>query len=446
MKFLLLIFFSSIFIVKSRGQNKIYFINKTGRPVWIQKRTILGTGSFPYVLDSSGKKIQNIPINTESPAILNVVVVPAKGPYGTADGIYYLFKLNDTLIVETNDKNQPLLSHISSATRTKELSFVLNLVKKVDVTPFYTLIKTNPSLLKFANVKDLKKRDRLIDSLEKPYINSVEGFCLSEGVDPNIGRLYRNHYVGRMICDKLLVGYKLDSTLQKKIKHFYRDSLINWCDELKCDDCQNIFFSNLALKEIYKIRYGDLNERAFLDTISSITKGNTRNFLLSSYVNSRFELSNNVDELMSYYNSLCDDNLYKQMVQNNYQLHKSSSKVNTSELAMLLKADKSKIGFTQLISKLKGKVIYIDFWASWCKPCVEEIPFSHILKEKIKDKNIAMVYISLDTDFDSWKMASERFKINDGNSFVLINPEKNKLSAKIKFRPNPKIYCYRKNR
>ena len=49
-----------------------------------------------------------------------------------------------------------------------------------------------------------------------------------------------------------------------------------------------------------------------------------------------------------------------------------------------------------------------------------------------------MVYISLDKDFDSWRKACERFKIDDKNSFILINPEKNKLSRKINLGPIPR--------
>ncbi|MEJ7823457.1 MAG: hypothetical protein WKF85_14125 [Chitinophagaceae bacterium] len=201
MKSIVVIIFSLVLIVKSYGQNKIYFFNKTGRPVWIQNMTILGAGSFPYVLDTTEKKIQYIPVDTKSPAILNVMIVPEKGPYGTADGIYYLFKQNDTLIVKQNDKNQPLITHIHSPERTKELVFILKLMDHVAVTPFYSLIKTNPKLNKVAWTVDVEKRGKIIDSLSRPYINTVENFCASENIDPQIGKLYSSNYIGNMIND-----------------------------------------------------------------------------------------------------------------------------------------------------------------------------------------------------------------------------------------------------
>jgi thiol-disulfide isomerase/thioredoxin len=172
--------------------------------------------------------------------------------------------------------------------------------------------------------------------------------------------------------------------------------------------------------------------------VSALVKGYAKYFLLSNYLTNQIELTANRSSLLSRYDSLCEDALYKRLVHNNYSLHQSVTEIEASELATLMKADNSQIGFNQLLAKLKDNIVYIDFWASWCKPCVEEIPFSHSLKVKLAGKNIQMVYISLDTDFDSWRKACERFKIDDRNSFVLINPEKNKLARKINLRLIPR--------
>jgi len=47
---------------------------------------------------------------------------------------------------------------------------------------------------------------------------------------------------------------------------------------------------------------------------------------------------------------------------------------------------------------LKGKVVFVNFWATWCPPCVREIPHLQDLHEKYKDKGFVMLGPSLDQD------------------------------------------------
>lgn len=50
------------------------------------------------------------------------------------------------------------------------------------------------------------------------------------------------------------------------------------------------------------------------------------------------------------------------------------------------------------LAKLKGKVVLIDFWATWCGPCVAEIPHMKSAFEKLHDKGFEIIGISLDDD------------------------------------------------
>ncbi len=52
------------------------------------------------------------------------------------------------------------------------------------------------------------------------------------------------------------------------------------------------------------------------------------------------------------------------------------------------------------VSKLRGKVVLMDFWATWCGPCVKEVPQVVETYKKFHDKGFEIVGISLDSDKD----------------------------------------------
>ena len=56
----------------------------------------------------------------------------------------------------------------------------------------------------------------------------------------------------------------------------------------------------------------------------------------------------------------------------------------------------------------KGKVVLVDFWASWCGPCRREMPNLVEAYAKYKDKNFEIVGVSLDQDGAAWKEAIKK--------------------------------------
>lgn len=65
------------------------------------------------------------------------------------------------------------------------------------------------------------------------------------------------------------------------------------------------------------------------------------------------------------------------------------------------------------LKDLNGSYAYIDIWATWCKPCIDEMPALKQLENDYQGENIQFVSISIDDDRshnDSWKQAKENWK------------------------------------
>jgi len=94
------------------------------------------------------------------------------------------------------------------------------------------------------------------------------------------------------------------------------------------------------------------------------------------------------------------------------------------------------------LSSYKGKVVLLNFWATWCEPCREEIPLMNQLVAKFKDKGFVILAVSID-DEDS--TVSNFMKDNKMNFTVLRDPSQNVARSSYKVFGYPFSFLINKN-
>lgn len=145
---------------------------------------------------------------------------------------------------------------------------------------------------------------------------------------------------------------------------------------------------------------GDFHD-VMIAKIKALKNQNIKNALAETF---SYEVSLSNQKMEPFYKgllSISTDENFKKDLTEKYNKLKKLTKGNPSP-----KFNYENIkGGTTSLDDLKGKFVYIDVWATWCGPCMEELPFMIAIEKKYHDKNIAFVSISVDEKKDSekWK-------------------------------------------
>ena len=146
------------------------------------------------------------------------------------------------------------------------------------------------------------------------------------------------------------------------------------------------------------------------------------------------------------FNRDCRNSIFKKSISKIYENDIPLAKSLVFDLSdQFLNSSKRKYNLSDIIHS-KDSLVYIDFWASWCVPCQEEMPYSLDLQKKYKDKPVKFIYISMDELVTDWLNRSGHYSfMNDKNSFLLTTNFTSNFAKSYKLNSIPRYMLYNKS-
>lgn len=158
--------------------------------------------------------------------------------------------------------------------------------------------------------------------------------------------------------------------------------------------------------------------------------------------------NSSIDLGQKYYNKLAktinDPNLLSKLSKKYQYLFDES--INNSEDIELQDQSGNRLNLSSIIKKHRGKTIYVDFWASWCIPCLQEMPASKKLRELYRGQNIVFVYLAINDKEITWKNAFSTAELNDTeDNYLILNNKTSTILKELNISSIPRYIIYDKN-
>ena len=297
------------------------------------------------------------------------------------------------------------------------------------------------------------------DSLKKivllklNYIDSVSSFydslSYSKLLDFKLNRILKEK-IEKTEFEDLLLLYNIshDKFILKKITsdQFINNSLIN--NNNKAIYLKT-FIDKIVLKE--KITYSSskmyVDYKLAFDSLPNYFQNNLLTYSRIFCLNKMVEQKESFEDIIKYYGIFKEKHVDSVFI-NNFDIKiliDLKDIKNIKNDVLFLNLNSTKLSLDSLIKKNKGKLIYIDFWASWCAPCRTAMPASKKLQKEYVNKNIVFLYVSIDNNFSKWKKASdeEGLSFSENNILTLNYPDAN-FYKELKLKTIPRYLLYNK--
>ncbi|MCB0466398.1 MAG: TlpA family protein disulfide reductase, partial [Aequorivita sp.] len=242
--------------------------------------------------------------------------------------------------------------------------------------------------------------------------------------------------------------FRVSSNFYDELKGINFKDTLAYRNSVAYQNLLDAHFTRLVNEETFESGNNNQTVMYLKKVNEALPNGYAKDKIMSSYLQFGLKPDKSLDEAYNIYknSSPNPENLAK--ITEHYNKLKAITEGSPSPT---FNYENHKGGTTDLAS-LKGKYVYIDVWATWCGPCLREIPFLKEVEKDYHNKNLEFVSISIDEpkDYDKWKaMVSEKelggiqlmadnnwkskfvedYAILGIPRFILIDPQGNIISA-----------------
>lgn len=151
-----------------------------------------------------------------------------------------------------------------------------------------------------------------------------------------------------------------------------------------------------------------------------------------------------LQKYLTKFSSFSNDTILVKNIKDEFLIADNPNNLSKDSLYMA-DAKGKLLSLQTFLSLNRGKIIYIDFWASWCVPCRKEMKYAEKLRESFKNKDVVFAYFSVDKSKSDWMEASNDEKLNKVQyNYILSDPESSAFLKTIDFGPIPRYLLYDK--